>query len=97
MRSLGGFGIGRERRGTELGDPDVLEPLECAEIDVLYDLMLTRSTMTVLITHWRASRYPDNREYILRNETRARRLLMRMSNMASEEVAPILRRACGQH
>jgi hydroxylysine kinase len=74
-----------------------VEPLEATEIEILYDLILTRATMTVLISRWRASRYPDNREYILRSETRARRLLERMDNVVSKTVTPLLRQACDLH
>jgi Ser/Thr protein kinase RdoA (MazF antagonist) len=45
------------------------------EIALLPDLILTRHLTTVMITHWRASLYPDNAEYILRSEGRARRML----------------------
>ncbi len=50
-------------------------PLTEDEIAVLPDLILARHLTTVMITHWRASMYPDNAEYILRNEARARRML----------------------
>jgi Ser/Thr protein kinase RdoA (MazF antagonist) len=50
---------------------DVL-PLTEDEIALLPDLILTRHLTTVMITHWRASLYPDNAEYILRSEGRAR-------------------------
>ena len=50
-------------------------PLTEDEIGVLPDLILARHLTTVMITHWRASMYPDNAEYILRNEGRARRML----------------------
>jgi hydroxylysine kinase len=50
-------------------------PLTGDEIAVLPDLILARHLTTVMITHWRASMYPDNAEYILRNEGRARRML----------------------
>lgn len=57
-------------------------PLAEQELDILVDLALTRCAMTVLITHWRAARYPDNRDYILRSETRARRLLEELHDSA---------------
>lgn len=73
---------------------DAEEPLRPEEIDVLFDLMLTRSTMTVVITHWRASIYPDNREYILRSESTARSMLERMSDLPSADATDRLRNAC---
>ncbi len=66
-------------------------PLSELELGVLFDLTLTRSTMTVLITHWRAARYPENRDYILRNETRARRLLERLHGATPPDIAAELR------
>ena len=66
-------------------------PLEERELEVLFDLTLTRSTMTVLITHWRAARYPENREYILRNETRARTLLTQLHGSTPPDIAAELR------
>ena len=41
-----------------------LTPLER---DLVVDLIATRLAMTVLITGWRAAKYPENRDYILRN------------------------------
>ena len=37
------------------------------ELDILFDLIATRMVLTVTISAWRASRYPDNAAYILRN------------------------------
>lgn len=42
-------------------------PLEDAEIDLLPDLMRLRHATTLSIGAWRARRYPENAEYILRN------------------------------
>lgn len=48
-----------------------VSPLEPAEIDILFDLIATRMVLTVAITGWRAARYPENRNYILRNNPQA--------------------------
>jgi Ser/Thr protein kinase RdoA (MazF antagonist) len=45
-------------------------PLEPAEFSVLFDLITTRMAMTIVISSWRAARYPANRNYILRNNCR---------------------------
>ncbi|MDH3545581.1 MAG: phosphotransferase [Gammaproteobacteria bacterium] len=74
-----------------------VEPLEPAEIDLLFDLILTRSAMTILITHWRVMRYPENREYIVRSETGARKMLERMSGVFTQDVTARLRDACDLH
>ncbi len=33
----------------------------------MLDLVMARLVITVLITEWRATRYPENRAYIMRN------------------------------
>jgi len=57
-------------------------PLTEDEIAVLPDLILTRHLTTVMITHWRASLYPHNAEYILRNEGRARKMLYQVVGLS---------------
>jgi Ser/Thr protein kinase RdoA (MazF antagonist) len=44
-----------------------ITPLLAEETDLLPDLIATRLLVTVLITGWRAELYPDNRDYILKN------------------------------
>ena len=34
-------------------------PLETAELEILFDLIMTRMVLTVAITGWRAPRYPE--------------------------------------
>ena len=46
-------------------------PLSEKERAVLRDLIVTRLTMTALITNWRAALYPKNADYILRNAPNA--------------------------
>jgi Ser/Thr protein kinase RdoA (MazF antagonist) len=70
-------------------------PLEEAEIAVLYDLIVARLVTTIVITGWRAQRYPANRAYILRNNPAAWAGLMRFSGLDRDEARDYLRRACG--
>jgi Ser/Thr protein kinase RdoA (MazF antagonist) len=72
-------------------------PLGEDEIDILYELIMIRHVMTVIITHWRAMRYPDNRKYILRNEPRARQTLESLGGMRISDVASRFRAACRSH
>lgn len=72
-----------------------VEALLPTEIELLIDLILTRSTMTVLITHWRAARYPENREYILRSEARARNMLNSINSDSTIRITEDFRDACG--
>ena len=44
-----------------------ITPLSSEEIELLPDLIATRLLVTVLITGWRAERYPENSAYILKN------------------------------
>ena len=55
-------------------------PLEPAEFSVLFDLIATRMAMTIVISSWRAARYPANRNYILRNNAAAWARLQRMAD-----------------
>ncbi|MDH3638769.1 MAG: phosphotransferase [Gammaproteobacteria bacterium] len=69
-------------------------PLEEGEIDILFDLIATRLTMTVVITGWRAARYPENRDYILRHNAMSWTGLERLSHLPRERAQEILRQAC---
>jgi Ser/Thr protein kinase RdoA (MazF antagonist) len=69
-------------------------PLLEREIDVLFDLIATRLAMTVTITEWRASRYPDNRDYILRNNPAAIRGIARFLEISRQDAQTFLRRVC---
>lgn len=72
-----------------------LRLLEEQEVEVLYGLIVLRKVMTVLITNWRAARYPENRNYILRNEDSARESLRNMQDRPSTSVTERLKHACG--
>ncbi|MEE4163317.1 MAG: phosphotransferase [Woeseiaceae bacterium] len=69
-------------------------PLADEEIAVLPDMILTRHLTTVMITHWRASLYPENRDYILRNEPRARNMLRRVADLPVDETRDRFYEAC---
>lgn len=70
-------------------------PLLPEEVDVLFDLIGTRHAMTVTITEWRASRYPENRTYILRNNPRAVRGMEQCLGVSRSDATAVFRRACG--
>ena len=69
-------------------------PLDLLELDVLFDLIATRIVMTVVISSWRAVRYPENREYILRNNKPASSRLSRVAGLSPERAAQQIRHAC---
>ncbi|WP_082650087.1 phosphotransferase [Bradyrhizobium lablabi] len=68
--------------------------LERAELDVLFDLIATRMAMTVVISTWRAARYPANRNYILRNNAAAWARLQRMVKLSRDQARFQIQRAC---
>ena len=69
-------------------------PLEPAELGILPDLIVTRMTMTVVISSWRAARYPANRNYILRNNAAAWARLQRMAKLSRDQARAQIERAC---
>ncbi|MBP2171411.1 Ser/Thr protein kinase RdoA (MazF antagonist) [Erwinia toletana] len=52
-----------------------LMPLQQQELMLLYELILARLTIRVLITEWRSALFPENRDYILRHNPHAWALL----------------------
>jgi Ser/Thr protein kinase RdoA (MazF antagonist) len=60
-------------------------PLTEAEVELLPDLILMRHLTTVMITLWRAAMYPENRNYILRNEPQARTMLTKVAGLSLNE------------
>ena len=69
-------------------------PLEKGELEILYDLLVTRQVLTLTITAWRASLYPENAEYILRNHKLARTAILRLSELDRDVVTRALIEAC---
>jgi Ser/Thr protein kinase RdoA (MazF antagonist) len=69
-------------------------PLTAGELDLLPDLILARIVARIIISQWRAERFPENRTYILRNTPRAWEHLHRwLSIPASKIAARILQEA----
>lgn len=69
-------------------------PLLAAEIGLLRDLIVARLVTTIVITEWRAARYPQNAAYILRNNGSARAGLDRFATLPHQDVTQTLLRAC---
>ena len=55
--------------------------LEPAEIDLLPLLTRCRLAMSIIIAEWRSARFPENRDYILRNHAAARRGLDNIADL----------------
>ena len=68
-------------------------PLTVDELGLLPDLMLARIVARIVISEWRAERFPDNRAYVLRNTPRAREHLRRLLSIPDEEIAARIREA----
>jgi Ser/Thr protein kinase RdoA (MazF antagonist) len=69
--------------------------LEAKELDLLFDLIAMRMAMTILITEWRARRYPENRSYILKNHPAATLGLARLGEISREAAQAQFRKVCG--
>ena len=57
-------------------------PLADVEQEIVADLMATRHLITVLISEWRAARYPENRAYIMRHNPAAWEALSQMADLS---------------
>ena len=67
-------------------------PLTTNEIALLPDLITARLVTTLVISAWRAARYPDNAPYILRNAPTSRAGLAALTDPRS--LATALLHAC---
>ena len=70
-------------------------PLTRLEFELLPELIAMRNVLTVIISHWRAAEHPVNREYLLRSESKARRMLAALKKRRSADISLELRRHCG--
>jgi hydroxylysine kinase len=69
-------------------------PFRADELALLADLTATRMLTTICITSWRAVRYPENADYILRNYPSARDGLQALSALPRDAVQKALEDAC---
>lgn len=69
-------------------------PLTRPEIMLIRDLVVARLITTICITNWRAARYSENAEYILRNNGPALTGMARFASIPSDGVTAHLLRAC---
>ncbi|MDQ1850618.1 phosphotransferase [Gemmobacter fulvus] len=69
-------------------------PLTEGELSALYDLILARFVTTILITYWRASIFPENRTYILRNNPTAVEGLRLLTSLGNDASHRLFRAAC---
>jgi Ser/Thr protein kinase RdoA (MazF antagonist) len=77
-----------------IGAYHAVSPLDPIEFDILFDLMATRMVMTIVISSWRAIRYPGNRDYILRNNPDAWGRLQRVADIPRARARQQIQSAC---
>lgn len=69
-------------------------PLLREELEVLGDLIAMRMAMAITIAQWRASLYPDNRAYVLRNLSTTWRNLQSLVALPAGQLTQALINAC---
>ena len=69
-------------------------PLTAGELDLLPDLILARIVARIVISEWRAERFPANRGYILRNTPRAWEHLSRLLSIPGDQISARIQEAC---
>jgi Ser/Thr protein kinase RdoA (MazF antagonist) len=72
-------------------------PLTPEEFEVLPYLVTARNMTTIVISHWRASMYPENRAYILRSADRALHTLNTFGQRPPAAVTREMQEHCGNH
>ncbi|AEX54439.1 phosphotransferase [Rahnella aquatilis] len=69
-------------------------PLTGAELDILPELVASRLALSLLIARHRAALYPQNRDYILRNQAHAWGSLSRLMSLPFTQTDLIFRQSC---
>jgi Ser/Thr protein kinase RdoA (MazF antagonist) len=73
-----------------------LRPLVAEEFELLPYLITIRTLTTVMISHWRASRYPDNRDATLGSETHALQMITTLGQYDPSAISLKLQDYCDQ-
>jgi hydroxylysine kinase len=68
-------------------------PLTAGELGLLPDLILGRIVARIIISEWRAERFPENRAYVLRNTPRAWEHLHRLLSIPGGQIAARIQEA----
>ena len=69
--------------------------LEATEVELLFDLILTRLAIGIIIAHWRVAQFPGNKEYIMVSESRTSATLAWMAAQSRNQMSEQLANACG--
>ncbi|MFG0359810.1 phosphotransferase [Pseudomonas sp. zbq_11] len=65
-------------------------PLTDDELEIFHDLLMVRMALRLTLTEWRASRFPENRDYILRNTPRTWTQFEQLRGLSREQVESAL-------
>jgi Ser/Thr protein kinase RdoA (MazF antagonist) len=76
---------------------NAVTPLTQDEFELLPYLVTTRNVTTIVISHWRASMYPENRAYILRSADRALHTLNTFGQRPPAAVTGEMQEHCENH
>jgi Ser/Thr protein kinase RdoA (MazF antagonist) len=76
---------------------NAITPLTENELTLLPHLVVIRNITTIVISHWRASMYPENRAYILRSAGRALHMLNTFGLRPPATVTREMQEHCGNH
>ena len=68
-------------------------PLTVGEVDLLPDPILARIVARIIISEWRAERFPENSQYVLRNTPRAWEQLHRWLDIPAGQIAARIQEA----
>jgi 4-aminobutyrate aminotransferase-like enzyme len=68
--------------------------LEDGELDLVFDLVATRSAAHVAISNWRVSHHPENADYIMSSVDEYAALLETLQKLGRDRMVAGLRRAC---
>ena len=77
-----------------IGGYHATTPLTETELSLLPELIGARILARIVISEWRAARFPENRAYILRNTPRAWEHLGRLQAIGADEIAERIHDAC---
>jgi Ser/Thr protein kinase RdoA (MazF antagonist) len=72
-----------------------VEPLTAEEIAVIFDLVATRTAMTIAIAAWRVGDHPENHAYIMAGIDENKTMLAWLLDRKSPRFHASLRDACG--
>lgn len=71
-----------------------VRPLQREELELIYDLIITRNVVTLVIGNWRGAQYPENQDYILSDASLARLRIETLQSLGQRTVTDVFLKAC---